>query len=183
EAEPGDRVAAGEQSRDGEDCGTQAPSSLYAWIGSLATFLLLGVVLVLERGPSAPLRSAGAALLVLSAAFIFAPFFLLPRHGGSQGGGSYMQARAVVDRGLYGIVRHPQYLGYVLLACGFALLSQHWLALVLAAVGVAAFYRQAIEEEKECLARFGPAYGRYRQRVPRFNALLGLARRLRQGGA
>ena len=59
---------------------------------------------------------------------------------------------------------------------------QRWLALALAAVGVGGFYLQAVEEEKECLARFGQAYERYRRRVPRFNVVLGLVRRLRRGG-
>jgi protein-S-isoprenylcysteine O-methyltransferase Ste14 len=71
----------------------------------------------------------------------------------------------------------------MLLACGFALLAQNWLALVLAALGIGAFYLQAVEEEKDCLLRFSEAYERYRQRVPRFNVVLGLMRRLRRDGA
>jgi len=180
---PGDLAGTGKRPRHGQDPGPRGRSNLYAWIASLATFLLLNLVFLLERGPNAPLRIAGTALLLLSAVFMLAPFFQLHRHGGSQPGQSYMQTGAVVDRGLYGLVRHPQYLGYMMLAFGFVLLSQDWLALALAGVGVSGFYLQAVEEEKECLARFGQAYERYRRRVPRFNLVLGLVRRLRQGGA
>jgi hypothetical protein len=74
-----------------------------------------------------------------------------------------MQTGAVVDRGVYAITRHPQYLGYMLLACGFALLSQHWLAILLAAVCVTCFYLQAVSEEEYCLAQLGSAYERYLQ--------------------
>jgi protein-S-isoprenylcysteine O-methyltransferase Ste14 len=181
--EPGNLAGTGKRPRGGKGPGAWGPSSLYAWIATLATFLLTNVVLLLERGPNAPLRIAGAALLALSVTFILAPFFQLPRHGGSQPGQSYMQTETVADRGLYGLVRHPQYLGYMLLACGFALLAQNWLALVLAALGIGAFYLQAVEEEKDCLLRFSEAYERYRQRVPRFNVVLGLMRRLRRDGA
>jgi protein-S-isoprenylcysteine O-methyltransferase Ste14 len=92
-----------------------------------------------------------------------------------------MQANAVVDRGLYAIVRHPQYLGYMFLACGFALLSQHWMTAVLAVVGITMFYGQAVREERTCLAAFGEPYARYRRQVPRFNAILGIIR-LERGG-
>ena len=37
---------------------------------------------------------------------------------------TYMQSGMVVDQGLYAITRHPQYLGYIFLACVFALLSR-----------------------------------------------------------
>jgi protein-S-isoprenylcysteine O-methyltransferase Ste14 len=89
---------------------------LFAWIASLAMILLLMAGLFLERGKSAPLRVAGVVLFALAAGFIFAPFLLLFKYGEVEQGGMYMQTEAVVKRGLCGIVRHPQYLGYMLLA-------------------------------------------------------------------
>jgi protein-S-isoprenylcysteine O-methyltransferase Ste14 len=180
------RQAAGdpaeERAVDRDDSREQEPPRLFACLASLATVLLLMAGLFLERGDHATLRGAGVVVLALSGAFIFAPFLLLSRHGRNQGGKTYMQTGAVVDRGVYAITRHPQYLGYMLLACGFALLSQHWLALLLAAVSVSLFYLQAVGEEKYCRAQFGDSYDHYLRRVPRFNVVLGLIRLVRRNG-
>jgi protein-S-isoprenylcysteine O-methyltransferase Ste14 len=158
------------------DDGQRKLPRLVAWIAALATVGTIVLAEFLPRGDNAFVRGAGVCLLALAAALIFAPFFLLRKHGRIEDGGSYMQTRTVVDRGLYSIVRHPQYLGYMLLASGFAFLSQHWLVMVLAAAGIAAFYCQAVEEERTCRARLGAAYAQYMQRVPRFNLVLGAFR-------
>lgn len=170
-----------EQTTDRDSSKGREPPKLFAWLASLVAILLLITNLFLERGDNAHLRVVGVVVLALAGVFIFAPFFLLLRHGRSRDGETYMQTGAVVDRGLYAITRHPQYLGYMLLACGFALLSQHWLTVVLALVGIAFFYLQAVQEERFCLAQFGESYTRHLQRVPRFNAALGIVRLLRQG--
>lgn len=154
------------------------PPSLFAWLASLATVSLMLVNLFLPRGGNAYLRGAGVVLLVLASVFIFAPFVLLRKHGRTQGGKTYMQTNTVVDQGLYGITRHPQYLGYMFLACGFALLSQHWTAALLTAVAVTLFYLQAVKEEHYCLSQLGEPYGQYLERVPRFDLVLGILRLL-----
>jgi protein-S-isoprenylcysteine O-methyltransferase Ste14 len=155
------------------------PPRLFAWLASGVTIGLIVVSQFLARGDDPYLRGAGVFVLLLAGVFIFAPFYLLTKYGRRKDGQTYMQAEIVVDRGLYAITRHPQYLGYTFLACGFALLSQHWVAALLAVVGGTLFYVQAVREERYCLARFGELYERYRQRVPRFNAILGITRLLR----
>jgi protein-S-isoprenylcysteine O-methyltransferase Ste14 len=158
------------------DCRPEPPR-LFAWIASAVTISLIIVTQFLPRGDEPYLRVTGVFVLLLAAVFIFGPFYLLMKHGGRDGQ-TYMQARIVVDRGLYAITRHPQYLGYILLGCGFALLSQHWVAVLLGAVGATFFYRQAVMEERYCLALFGEPYAQYLRQVPRFNFILGIVRRL-----
>ena len=147
---------------------------LYAWLASVVTISLIIVTQFLARGDDPYLRGAGVFVLLLAGVFIFAPFYLLTKHGGTKDGQTYMQARTVVDRGLYAITRHPQYLGYMFLACGFALLSQHWVAVLLAVVGATLFCLQAVREERYCLAQLGEPYEQYLGRVPRFNFILGI---------
>ena len=120
------------------------------------------------------------SLLLVASLFIFWPFYLLAKHGGK--GKSYIQTRIVVDRGLYAITRHPQYLGYIFLACGFALLSQHWVAILLAVIGATFLYLQAVREERYCLVQLGEPYEQYLRRVPRFNVVLGIVRLLQMLG-
>ncbi len=155
------------------------PPKLFAWLASLVTISLILVTQFLARGDDPYLRGTGVLMLLLAGVFIFAPFYLLTKHG-ARDGQTYMQARIVVDRGLYAITRHPQYLGYMFFACGFALLSQHWVVVLLAKVGATLFYMQAVREERYCLAQLGEPYKQYLQRVPRFNFILGIIRLLQR---
>jgi len=158
------------------------PPKLFAWIASLVVILVILVTQFLARGNNPYLRGVGVFVLLLAGVFIFSPFYLLTKYGEIKDGKTYMQARIVVDRGLYAITRHPQYLGYMFLACGFALLSQHWVAVLLAVIGVTLFYLQAVREERYCLAQLGEPYEQYLRRVPRFNLVLGIMRLSRGGG-
>jgi len=164
----------------GERCPPQPPK-LFAWLASAVTISLIIVTQFLPRGSGPALRGAGVCLLLLAGAFVFWPFYLLAKHGG-QDGQAYMQASCVVRQGLYAVTRHPQNPGYTFLAWGFALLSQHWVAFLLAMAGSALFHLQAVREERYCLARFGEPYEQYRRRVPRYNIVLGIVRLLRGGG-
>jgi protein-S-isoprenylcysteine O-methyltransferase Ste14 len=154
------------------------PPKLFAWIASVVTISQIIVTQFLPRGDNPYLRGAGVFVLVLAGVFIFIPFFLLVKHGRGEDGRTYMQTRAFVDQGLYTITRHPQYLGYVFLAWGFAALSQHWVAVLLAALGTTLFYVQAVREERYCLSQLGEPYEQYLRRVPRFNFILGIVRLL-----
>ncbi len=118
----------------------------------------------------------GLSALVL----MFAPMRTLRRFGDTGPGSSYMQTTHVVDRGPFSIVRHPQYLGYVLLNATFALVAQHWVVVSLAAVAGGCFYFQAISEERTLLGKFGDSYRDYMQQVPRFDLFRGTWRALRR---
>ena len=158
------------------------PPKRFAWIAAAATVSLMIIVQFLPRGHNPTLRGIGVFLLLLAAVFVFPAFYLLVKHGRTGNSLTKMEAGIVVDRGLYAIIRHPQYLGYVFLGCGFALLHQHWVLVLLAVVAATFFYLQAVREEETCLAKFGAPYERYRQRVPRFNVPLGVVRLLRGSG-
>jgi len=132
----------------------------------------------LPRGDLLWLRLVGVLVLLLSSVFMFLPFIALMRHGRAEPGQNYMHTTVVVDRGIYSVVRHPQYLGYSLLTVGFMLLSQHWLIVIFGLAATICFYLQAVVEERYCRASFGSAYDSYLRRVPRFNFLLGLLRKL-----
>ena len=107
--------------------------------------------------------------------------FTLRRHGRPPAGKSYMHATVVVRRGPFALLRHPQYLGYMLFAATAALIGRHWAVVGLAVAAVAAFYLHALAEERDCLGRFGEAYASYMKRVPRFNLIAGALLALRRG--
>jgi protein-S-isoprenylcysteine O-methyltransferase Ste14 len=74
----------------------------------------------------------------------------------------------LVTTGIYGHVRHPQYLGILLLTFG---MNIQWLTiptLLLWPALVIVYYRLAKEEAKEMEERFGEEYLKYKQKVPMF---------------
>lgn len=76
--------------------------------------------------------------------------------------------RRLAVEGVYGRMRHPQYVGFVLILTGFLLQWPTLLTLLLYPVLVIAYARLARKEERECLQRFGDDYARYMRTVPRY---------------
>lgn len=98
------------------------------------------------------------------------------------------ERKDLVREGPYSIVRHPFYLGSILVLGGIVLLSiswRHWLrGLILLALSAAALWRGLLppieEEERELETAHGEAFRAYRSAVPR---LLPAVDRLKpQGG-
>jgi len=152
---------------------------LFAWLASILLITLIIASQFLPRGHYPNLRILGVVILLAAPVFIFPPFFLLSKYGNKKAGKIYMQPGDVVDQGLYAILRHPQYLGYMMLSGGFGFLSQNLIILFLAILSIIFFSLQAIKEEEYCLDCFGKSYRDYLRRVPRFNIILGIWRVLR----
>jgi protein-S-isoprenylcysteine O-methyltransferase Ste14 len=84
---------------------------------------------------------------------------------------------ALVQHGVYGLVRHPIYSGTLLGALGYSLLRAGLPSLLLSLALWLFFERKAWREEQWLMAQF-PQYAAYRRRVPgRIVPLLGLAPR------
>jgi protein-S-isoprenylcysteine O-methyltransferase Ste14 len=75
---------------------------------------------------------------------------------------------ALATTGVYSRIRHPQYVGFVLVMFGFLLQWPTLLTLAMFPVLVFMYARLARAEEREALAKFGPAYERYMREVPAF---------------
>jgi methanethiol S-methyltransferase len=70
--------------------------------------------------------------------------------------------------GPYARVRHPQYVGFVLIMLGFLLQWPTLLTLVMFPILVTMYVKLAHHEEREALAEFGEAYAHYMATVPAF---------------
>lgn len=70
--------------------------------------------------------------------------------------------------GPYSRVRHPQYIGFVLILLGFLLQWPTLLTLLMFPFLLVMYARLALTEEAEMLARFGSEYAAYAARTPRF---------------
>ena len=76
--------------------------------------------------------------------------------------------RALATTGPYSYVRHPQYVGFILVMFGFLLQWPTLLTLAMFPVLVWMYVRLARSEEQDAIAEFGEAYRQYAQSVPAF---------------
>jgi protein-S-isoprenylcysteine O-methyltransferase Ste14 len=78
------------------------------------------------------------------------------------------QSGRLATEGPYSYVRHPQYVGFVLVLTGFLLQWPTLLTLAMYPLLVAMYVHLSLSEEREVRAEFGPAYDAYAERTPRF---------------
>ena len=119
-------------------------------------------------------------VLVVGLLFVLPSLVYFRKRGEPAEGRNLMYTTVVVDSGTYAIVRHPQFLGVMLLLCASILISQHWLTAIM---GVPCIVQMPIwmrEAEEHLIAKFGDDYKHYMEKVPRMNFLLGISRLLRR---
>jgi protein-S-isoprenylcysteine O-methyltransferase Ste14 len=76
--------------------------------------------------------------------------------------------RGVATKGLYTLIRHPQYLGLGLAALGLAIMWPRFLTLTLFAIMLFLYYLLAKDEERRMINRFGENYIAYMNRTGMF---------------
>lgn len=80
--------------------------------------------------------------------------------------GEVREPPKVIDKGVFGIVRHPIYFASILFYLGLTLSTLSILAAAVWIVIVLFYYLISRFEEKLLLQNFGPAYAEYMRRVP-----------------
>jgi protein-S-isoprenylcysteine O-methyltransferase Ste14 len=78
----------------------------------------------------------------------------------------YKAKGQLVTTGIYGHVRHPQYLGFLLLTLGMNILWVTISTFLLWPILAVLYHRLAKKEDKELEARFGEEYRNYKRAVP-----------------
>lgn len=136
---------------------------------------LVAALLLYDPTGSSTRINLGWLIILISGFFGWLPIFTL-RGRGEVEGPSYIHTTVLVDSGIYGIVRHPQYLAGLLINIAAPLITWHWLVILLGVASVGMYWWSAAAEEERNLSKFGDAYRDYMDRVPRFNFLLGLYR-------
>jgi protein-S-isoprenylcysteine O-methyltransferase Ste14 len=86
----------------------------------------------------------------------------------------------LIERGIFGIVRHPMYVGAMLLFLSWIGFAPHWIIALISIVNIVIVYAYMLQGERFNLAKFGDAYARYMERVPRLDLLTGSIRALRR---
>jgi protein-S-isoprenylcysteine O-methyltransferase Ste14 len=83
------------------------------------------------------------------------------------------QRQELATSGAYSYVRHPQYVGFILVMLGFLVQWPTLLTLAMFPVLVSMYVRLARQEEREARAEFGEAYKQYAAKTPGWLPRLG----------
>ena len=143
--------------------------------------IIVGILLLSDVSQIQILAYVGVGLYVLSG-IVFGGFPVIEfrRKGGVRKGKSYIHTTKLVDTGIYSIVRHPQYVTFILWAIAGMLLFQHWIIILLGIPIIPLTYIDSIRADKDGIEKFGDEYRAYMKKVPRANFLLGIIRWLQR---
>jgi protein-S-isoprenylcysteine O-methyltransferase Ste14 len=144
--------------------------------------IIVGIYLQSEVTQIEFVAYIGVVLYVFSGiVFGMLPILEFRKKGRVMKGKSYIHTTQLVDTGIYSIVRHPQFVTFILWAFAGMLLFQHWIVILLGIPIIPLTYVDLIRADKSVLEKFGADYEVYMKKVPRANFLLGIIRRLKEG--
>ena len=115
---------------------------------------------------SALLRSIGIAIFTAGLAIAIIARVQLDRNWSDIENAQILSDQTIISHGLYGYIRHPIYVGDLLLLFGFELSLNSWLVMGVVLLTPVILW-QATREEKK-LANTLPGYDHYRRSTKRF---------------
>ena len=93
---------------------------------------------------------------------------------------SYRMGETFIQSGLYAYVRHPEFLGHMLIIVSLVFMAQHSISVATGSALLSLLCIEIVEEEKMNVEKFGEAYRDYMRRAPRINLLAGIAKSMRE---
>ena len=137
--------------------------------------IILGV-LFYNRASLDLLLYLGWALLAIAIVLGWRARVAFETKGKAREGESWLHTTAVVESGIYAVVRHPMYLSFMLIFLALACITQHWLSGLLGITSILMLYDDMRREEKNSIDKFGHDYLHYMRKVPRINLVIGIIR-------
>jgi protein-S-isoprenylcysteine O-methyltransferase Ste14 len=108
-------------------------------------------------------RWLGVVLFALGGVLRIVPVFVLGRR--FSGLVAIQPGHTLVTTGIYGTIRHPSYLGLIVMMLGWALAFRSLLGVVLAALTIMPLIARMNSEEALLADQFGAEYAAYRART------------------
>jgi protein-S-isoprenylcysteine O-methyltransferase Ste14 len=111
------------------------------------------------------IRWLGVALFTAGGALRIWPVFVLGRR--FSGLVAIQPGHTLVTSGVYGVIRHPSYLGLLVNSLGWALAFRSGVGVLLTALTIPPLIARIHAEERLLRTQFGDAYDAYRSRTSR----------------
>jgi protein-S-isoprenylcysteine O-methyltransferase Ste14 len=132
--------------------------ALFPFTHSSGHLLLLLLGLSASATAMATLHWVSNGLVIFGGIILFCGWMKI--HGAREG--------VLVDKGIYSVIRHPQYVGVFITTIGFLIQWPGLLSLIMWPILMFAYYRLAKREEGRLLEEFGAQFLIYKSRVPAF---------------
>ncbi|RLC75533.1 MAG: hypothetical protein DRJ03_08920 [Chloroflexi bacterium] len=156
------------------------PFLLSSIVGAL-TVAQIVLALFFRRPDPEVLKWAGWVCWWASAIFGWLPIFTFRRKGGISKGKSFVNTTRLVETGIYAIARHPQMgTAWLFICISLMLLTNRWASVALGLPAMVLVYLDLLQADRRLVDKFGAAYERYMERVPRVNFVAGIIRLVRQ---
>ena len=126
------------------------------------------------------LRYGGWIIFAVGLVLIFLPMFVFRSKGKVKKGNDWTETSVLVDTGIYSVIRHPLYLGWLLMYFAIIFWSQHWLTIIIGVIGMICVYLISRQEDQRLVEKFGDDYKDYMQKVPRMNFFSGIIQLVRR---
>jgi len=133
------------------------------------TFFLNLIIMNLFPPSIKKLVVLGYIILGIGALFFILSVFTLRKKGISH----------VVDSGIYSIVRHPMYLGAMIMFFSHIFFGQNWIVVISAIIAIMCCYLIIKSGDQRNIEKFGEHYKLYMQKVPRMNFFAGIIRQIK----
>jgi protein-S-isoprenylcysteine O-methyltransferase Ste14 len=108
------------------------------------------------------------------------PVFTLRKYGNISSSGSFLATTRLVNKGIYKLIRHPQYLSFMLLNAGMAFINQDVITSIISIFSIGFLFAGIKEEEQIMVEQFSNEYTDYMKRVPSINIFKGLFRLIKR---
>ena len=132
------------------------------------TFFLNVIAINLYPSIVKELIVVGWVILGIGALFVVLSIVTLRRKGISK----------IIDSGVYGVVRHPMYVGAMVMFFSHIFFGQNLIVVISTIIAIVCCYFIILSADQRNIEKFGVDYKRYMQKVPKMNFLLGIIRLL-----
>lgn len=139
-------------------------------MGAVGVSLFLNIIAInfFSHPTVKELTFAGWIMLGIGALLYVLSVILLRRKG----------VNSIVSSGIYGVIRHPMYLGVMAIFFSHIFFGQNWTVAASAIVAFCCCYLTVLSDEQRNIEKFGDDYKHYMRKVPRMNIMIGVVRLL-----
>ena len=129
-----------------------------------------------NENPFNPIQILGIFLLLSALILIPIPLLLFPKKREENEHNHFFDVPQLINTGIYGVIRHPQYLGWAFIMIGLIFLRQEFIGAIFGCLGLVLLNYCAKIEENNLVIKFGEEYEIYQSNVPRWNIIFGIYR-------
>ena len=136
------------------------------------TLLIFGLFDWYKKAISQVLQVIGIVLICITIALAFITFVTFKSKGKPKKG--IEETTVLIEGTIFGVVRHPLYLGFALWGIGQILAIQSIISVALGVIAVFCSWMASKKEDEFNLRKFGDDYRQYMKKVPMWNVVKGL---------